>query len=226
MQILKEKGITIASHILTCKTVHDTPFTQEEAALKKEMKRMNEEDIAVLNEQAKRDMLEVIEQAANDGDSVGGVLESVILGVPAGIGEPFFDSMESELSHLLFSVPAVKGVEFGSGFAFAEMSGSQANDSFYFDNGVKTRTNHNGGINGGITNGMPIRIKTVIKPTPSIYKPQETIDRQTHEPVILQIQGRHDPAIIHRARVVVDSVLALGVLDEWMMNESWNVRKG
>ena len=226
MQILKEKGITIASHILTCKTVHDTPFTQEEAALKKEMKRMNEEDIAVLNEQAKRDMLEVIEQAANDGDSVGGILESVILGVPAGIGEPFFDSMESELSHLLFSVPAVKGVEFGSGFAFAEMSGSQANDSFYFDNGVKTRTNHNGGINGGITNGMPIRIKTVIKPTPSIYKPQETIDRQTHEPVILQIQGRHDPAIIHRARVVVDSVLALGVLDEWMMNESWNVRKG
>lgn len=226
MQILKEKGITIASHILTCKTVHDTPFTQEEAALKKEMKRMNEEDIAVLNEQAKRDMLEVIEQAANDGDSVGGVLESVILGVPAGIGEPFFDSMESELSHLLFSVPAVKGVEFGSGFAFAEMSGSQANDSFYFDNGVKTRTNHNGGINGGITNGMPIRIKTVIKPTPSIYKPQETIDRQTHEPVILQIQGRHDPAIIHRARVVVDSVLALGVLDEWMMNESWSVRKG
>ena len=226
MQILKEKGIMIASHILTCSTVHDTPFAQEEAVLTEEMKRMNEEDIAVLNDQAKRDMLDVIEQAANDGDSVGGILESVILGVPAGIGEPFFDSMESELSHLLFSVPAVKGVEFGSGFAFAEMSGSQANDSFYFDNGVKTRTNHNGGINGGITNGMPIRIKTVIKPTPSIYKPQKTIDRQTHESVILQIQGRHDPAIIHRARVVVDSVLALGVLDEWMMNESWNVRKG
>lgn len=226
MQILKEKGITIASHILTCNTVHDTPFAQEEVVLKEEMKRMNEEDIAVLNERAKRDMLDVIEQAANDGDSVGGILESVIFGVPAGIGEPFFDSMESELSHLLFSVPAVKGVEFGSGFAFAEMRGSQANDSFYFDNGVKTRTNHNGGINGGITNGMPIRIKTVIKPTPSIYKPQETIDRQTHESVILQIQGRHDPAIIHRARVVVDSVLALGVLDEWMMNEAWNVRKG
>lgn len=226
MQILKEHGITIASHILTCKDVHDKAFSQEESELKKEMKRMNEEDIAILDEQAKREMLKVMEQAANDGDSVGGILESVITGIPAGIGEPFFDSIESELSHLLFSVPAVKGVEFGSGFAFSKMYGSQANDSFYFDNGVKTRTNHNGGINGGITNGMPIHIKTVIKPTPSIYKPQETIDRVTHEAVTLQIQGRHDPAIIHRARVVVDSVLALGILDEWMMNKSLEIRKG
>lgn len=225
MQLLKEHGITIASHILRCKDVQDTHFSDDEATLKKEMELVNKQDIAVLDKQAKADMIKVMEAAAAEGDSVGGILESMITGIPAGIGEPFFDSMESTLSHLLFSVPAVKGVEFGLGFAFANVFGSQANDSFYYDGKVKTRTNHNGGINGGITNGMPLHIKTVIKPTPSIYKKQETIDRITHEHVELQIQGRHDPAIIHRARVVIDSVLALGVLDQLMMSEALQIRK-
>lgn len=225
LQILKEKGIEIGSHILQCYDVKDDAFTQDVNLLKKEINEINKLEIAVLNEASKTAMLKVMEQAAKDGDSVGGILESMIIGLPAGIGEPFFDSIESTLSHLLFSVPAVKGVEFGSGFAFANMKGSTANDSFYFDGSVKTKTNHNGGINGGISNSMPIQIKTVIKPTPSIFKPQESIDRQTKENVTLQIQGRHDPAIIHRARVVVDSVLALGILDQLMMSESLNIRK-
>lgn len=220
LQILKEKGIEIGSHILQCHDVKDEAFSHDIPQLYKQIQEMNEVEIAVLNETSKANMLNVMKQAANEGDSVGGVLESMIVGLPAGIGEPFFDSIESTLSHLLFSVPAVKGVEFGSGFAFANMMGSQANDSFYYDKSVKTKTNHNGGINGGITNGMPILIKTVVKPTASIYKPQATIDRNTKESVTLQIEGRHDPAIIHRARVVVDSVLALGLLDQIMMHAS------
>ncbi len=154
------------------------------------------------------------------GDSVGGIIETVVLHMPEGIGEPFFDSIESRISHLLFSVPAVKGVEFGEGFDFAKLYGSEANDAILFDGKVKTATNHNGGINGGISNGMPIRIRSVIKPTPSIYKQQDTIDKETHEPVKLQIQGRHDPAIIHRARVVIDSMVAIGLLDLIMEREA------
>lgn len=225
MQVLQAQGIKIASHILKCKGIEDVPFSQDEASISIEMNRLENMDIAVLDEDAKTKMLEAMFAAANDGDSVGGVLESMIIGVPAGIGEPFFDSIESTLSHLLFSVPAVKGVEFGLGFEFSNLLGSQANDSLYYDKKVKTRTNHNGGINGGITNGMPIHIKTVIKPTPSIYKTQETIDRSTHKAVKLQIQGRHDPAIIHRARVVIDSVLAIGILDQLMMSNSLTFEK-
>ena len=163
---------------------------------------------------------QMILDAAKQGDSVGGILESCIYNLPCGIGEPFFDSLESHLSHLLFSIPAIKGVSFGLGFDFAKHYGSEVNDALYFDTKVKTKTNNNGGINGGISNGMPILIHTVVKPTPSIYKQQDTIDAKTKEAVKLVIEGRHDPAIIHRARVVVDSVLALGVLDLLLEKEA------
>ena len=145
---------------------------------------------------------------------MGGILESAVVGMPAGVGEPFFDSVESKLAHLLFSIGAVKGVEFGDGFDFAAKTGSEANDGFAIKDGqLQTLTNHNGGINGGITNGMPLRIRTVVKPTPSIYKPQSSVNLKTGEAVTLQIEGRHDPAILHRARVVVDSMIALGLVD-------------
>lgn len=215
-QILQYKGVLIASHILQCHHLHDEAFAQDEIQLQEQMKQMNQSDFAVINTETATAMRSFIEETAAAGDSVGGILESVILHVPAGVGEPFFDSLESHLAHLLFSVPAVKGMEFGLGFGFADAYGSEANDALYFDTQVKTATNHNGGINGGISNGMPIHLKTVIKPTPSIYKPQNTIDRETHEALELRIAGRHDPAIIHRARIVVDSVLALGVLDLMM----------
>ena len=204
------------SHIAQCHTIKDQPFAQEEELLEQQLRQMNTSDLAVLDETAAQAMRTQIEEAAMQGDSVGGILESAILHLPAGIGEPFFDSMESRLSHLLFSVPAVKGVEFGLGFAFCDRYGSEVNDAIIYDGKVKTRTNHNGGINGGISNGMPVLIKTVIKPTPSIYKEQDTIDKETLEAVKLTIQGRHDPAIIHRARIVVDAVLAIGILDMLM----------
>ena len=220
MQVLKEKGIQIGTHIAKMKDIEDEAFSTDNELLEAQIHAMNQVDFAVLKEEAGQAMHALIEDAAAQGDSVGGILESCILHVPAGIGEPFFDSIESTLSHLLFSVPAVKGVEFGLGFGFADCYGSEANDALVYHDHMETRTNHNGGINGGISNGMPIMIRTVIKPTPSIYKEQDTVDLATHEAVKLQIQGRHDPAIIHRARVVVDSVLALGILDLLMEREA------
>ncbi|MBR5437610.1 MAG: chorismate synthase, partial [Clostridia bacterium] len=145
---------------------------------------------------------------------IGGVLSTAVTGIPAGVGEPWFDTVEGMLSHALFSVPAVKGVEFGAGFSFAQMKGSQANDPFCCADGeIITKTNNNGGINGGITNGMPVIFNCAVKPTPSIYKKQDTVNFKEKTNEELLIEGRHDPAIIHRARVVIDSVTALTLCD-------------
>ncbi len=221
MQILNQKGIFIGSHIKQLHHLFDISFVNDEKLLEQQIKKMNESDFAVLDSSIKQKMIAHIEETAKQKDSIGGVLESAIVNIPPGIGEPFFDSIESRLSHLLFSVPAVKGVEFGLGFDFANHYGSEINDEFiYKDNKIKTRTNFNAGINGGISNGMPILLKTVIKPTPSIFKEQNTINKKTLENTVLSIQGRHDPAIIHRARIVVDSVLAIGILDLVMEHEA------
>ncbi len=215
LQILQSKGIAIGSHILQLKEIVDLPFAEERTILAEQIKTVNEKYFPVLEDVQGQKMIACIESAQAAGDSVGGMIESAVLGLPGGIGEPFFDSVESILSHLLFSVPAVKGVEFGLGFGFANLFGSQANDSFYFDpeGKVQTATNHNGGLNGGITNGMSLKVRTCIKPTPSIYQKQQTVNLHTQANEELQIQGRHDPAIIHRARVVIDSMLAIGLLD-------------
>ena len=137
-----------------------------------------------------------------------------MLNLPAGVGEPWFDTIEGLLAHALFSIPAVKGVQFGNAFDLVNSYGSQYNDSFRIENNkIITETNHNAGINGGITNGMPIVFQCAVKPTPSIYQPQNTVDFFKNENAVLEIKGRHDPAIIHRARVVVDSVTALVLCD-------------
>ena len=172
-------------------------------------------------------MRQKILKAAEEGDSVGGILETAVTGLPAGVGEPWFDSFESVVSHILFSIPAVKGVQFGKGFGFADMKGSEANDSFEMkDNDVVTVTNNNGGINGGITNGMPVVLSCVVKPTPSIYKAQDTVDFINGENRQIEIKGRHDPAIVHRARVVVDSAVALAVCDMLAMRYGTDWLKG
>lgn len=138
----------------------------------------------------------------------------MILGMKAGIGSPFFDSVESTLAHLMFSVPAVKGIEFGRGFDITKIKGSKANDEYYLDGKkIKTKTNNNGGISGGITNGMPIIFRVAIKPTPSIYKEQGTVDIRTMEETTLKIEGRHDPCIVQRALPVIEGVSAIGILD-------------
>ena len=157
---------------------------------------------------------EVIAKARAEGDSVGGTLETAVVGIPAGVGAPFFDSLESMLAHLLFAVPGVKGVEFGMGFGFAYLGGSEANDQWVNeDEQIRTKSNMSGGINGGITNGMPVIFRTVFRPTPSIAMKQQTVDPETREEKELELKGHMDPAIFHRARVVVDSVAAIGLFD-------------
>ena len=207
---LKKKGIELGTHISRCAGVDDRAFDRydEDFAV------LSQLAFPVLDSAAAEMMQQAILSAKEAGDSVGGILETAVTGLPAGVGEPWFDTVESVLSHALFSVPAVKGVEFGSGFALADMKGSQANDPFRMENGrVVTATNHNGGVNGGITNGMPLVFRCAVKPTPSIYQQQETVDFAKGENAALQIQGRHDPAVIHRARIVVDSVTALTLMD-------------
>ncbi|MBQ3084935.1 MAG: chorismate synthase [Clostridia bacterium] len=207
---LEKKGIRIATHMSRCAGVDDRSFEDLDA----DIFALNQAEFPVLSEESAQKMRFAIEAAAEQGDSVGGVLETVITGLPAGLGEPWFDSVESLLSHGLFSIPAVKGVAFGDGFEFADQKGSEANDPYRYEGDrVITTKNSNGGINGGITNGMPILVKTAIKPTPSIYKEQETVDFMKGENANLQIAGRHDPCIVHRARVVVDSLCALVVAD-------------
>ena len=168
----------------------------------------------VIDDDVAVQMQKEIENAGEQGDSVGGVLETVVLGLPAGIGEPWFDSLESLISHAMFSIPGIKGVEFGAGFSFANGYGSQMNDAFVLEGDqVRTKTNNNGGINGGISNGMPIVFRSVVKPTPSIYKEQQTVNLNTMQEQVLEIKGRHDPAIIHRARAVVNALTAITIAD-------------
>lgn len=210
LHALQKKGIYIGSHIKKCGPFMDREFDNYVDDIK-ELEKMR---FPVLDRGSAESIHQYMTQAAKEGDSVGGILETVVTGIPAGVGEPWFDTMESMLAHGLFSVPAVKGVEFGKGFAFADMKGSEANDAFEMqEDRVVTKTNNNGGINGGITNGMPVLFQTVIKPTPSIYKEQDTINVASQTNERIQIQGRHDPAIIHRARVVVDSMTAIVVSD-------------
>ncbi|MEE8807118.1 MAG: chorismate synthase [Lactimicrobium sp.] len=210
--MLAEKGIQCGSHIQQLHGIDDLPF--DENHLAEQIAIVNKKQFAVLDETAGKAMQAEIEAARNQLDSVGGILETAVINLPAGLGEPEFDSIESQLAHGIFSIPAVKGISFGEGFGFAGMKGSQANDAFCMKDGkAATITNHNGGINGGITNGMPVVFHTVIKPTPSIAQEQKTINFVTGEETKISIHGRHDPAIIHRARVVVDSVTCLVMAD-------------
>ncbi len=214
ISMLREKGIEIGTHISSCGNIKDRAFE----SYADDIKTLENLDMPVLCEKARGEMLSYIEKARAEGDSVGGVLTTVVTGMPAGAGEPWFDSVEGMLSHGLFSIPGVKGVEFGKGFGFACMKGSEANDEFCTQEGrIVTKTNNNGGINGGITNGMPLEFSVAVKPTPSIYKQQNTVDFKKGENALLQINGRHDPAIIHRARVVVDSITALILCDLLIM---------
>ena len=211
---LEKKGIKIGTHIKSLGGIKDRNFEDYQ----KDIDFLGGTNFPVLDADKSEQMKTLAEKIAAEGDSVGGVLESVILGMPAGVGEPWFGTLESELSYALFSIPAIKGVQFGDGFDMVDSFGSEFNDSLQIvqDNGkskVITKTNHNGGINGGISNGMPILFRCAVKPTPSIYKTQDTIDMSKNENAKLNIQGRHDPAIIHRARIVVDSVAAFVIYD-------------
>lgn len=213
-QILAKSNIYIGSHIKSVGTIEDRYFSEEDLNYEK-FADLRKNSLPLLNNDLRSNIEDLIEACKKEGDSIGGMVECSIIGVEAGIGSPFFESIESVLSSIIFSVPAVKGIEFGAGFEISKMKGSQSNDQFYYDESgsVKTRTNNNGGINGGISNGMPIVFRVAIKPTPSIWKKQSSINMENGENVDLEIEGRHDPIIVHRALPVIEAVSAIAILD-------------
>ena len=214
MPALNNIGIFIGTHIAECAGTKDGDFSSDEAELADEIKSLNDKNFPVLCNEAGERMIAAIEAAAKESDSVGGVVRTAITGLPAGVGEPWFDSLESLLSHALFSIGAVKGIEFGKGFEAANARGSEFNDPFELKEGkVVTGTNNNGGINGGISNGMPVTFGVAVKPTPSIARPQKTVNFLTGKEEELVIHGRHDPAIVRRICPVIDSITALVIAD-------------
>ena len=213
-KILFEKGIEVISRIKRCGGVSDA---ETDSFSIDDLRRIKEERFPVISREAGEKMRSSIEKASEEGDSVGGVTQTFITGIPGGVGEPFFDSVESVISHAVFSVPGVKGIEFGGGFGLSDVKGSEANDRIYVDDKGKlqTKTNNSGGINGGVTNGMPVVFSVAVKPTPSVSVAQETV-RLTEigaENVKAGIKGRHDPCIVHRAVHVINAVTCIAVLD-------------
>lgn len=213
-QLLAQRGITVGAHISQIGTVKDKPFadTQLTPTL---FQTLSEKAFPTVDDQAGAAMQAEILQAREELDSIGGAIQCAVLGLPVGVGSPDLGcNVEGVLAQHLFAVPAVKGISFGAGFAFASMRGSAANDPFYMDGGqVKTRTNHSGGVNGGISNGMPVLFQVAIRPTPSIGQEQNTINFSTMEDAKLTIQGRHDPCIVHRAVPVIEAAAALAICE-------------
>ncbi len=213
LQILERNGIRIGAHALEIHGVQDDKFDQVNPDPKL-FEEIAKKDFPVINGEKGLAMQNEIDMARENLDSVGGVIECAVTGLPAGIGGPLFEGLEGELAKGLFGIPAVKGVEFGSGFETAKMYGSENNDEFYMEcTAVKTRTNHHGGLLGGITSGMPLILKVAVKPTPSIGKTQKSVSLETMRDAELNIYGRHDPCIVHRAVPVVEAVTAIVLLD-------------
>lgn len=209
---LEKKGISIGTHILQCKDIHDDSF--DFINPQSQIENLKNSSFPVLNKEKEKEMSKRILEAKEEGDSLGGITQTAITGLMAGIGEPWFDSIEGIFSHGLFSLGGVKGLEFGIGFDFANIKGSCANDPLIIQNNKITSTkNNNGGINGGISNGMPLIFQCAIKPTPSISKEQESVDFIKMEAQKIKIQGRHDPAIIRRICPVIDSLTAFMICD-------------
>ncbi|MBR6717186.1 MAG: chorismate synthase [Oscillospiraceae bacterium] len=212
-QILERRGIHVGAHLSSVGTIKDDAFPMmPDAAL---FDAIAEKMFPVISDEKGEQMQQEILAAREALDSVGGTIECMILGLPAGLGDPMFDGIENRLAKVLFGIPAVKAVSFGDGFALSEMRGSQANDPFCTDSGgnIVTKTNRNGGILGGITTGMPVRFTVGIKPTPSIALPQQTVSLPDGTDTTLEIKGRHDPCIAQRAVPVIEAAAALTALD-------------
>jgi len=212
MQLLRREGIQIAAHITQIGNITDRAFNP--VCIDKEVMDTLNAVFPVLDTDAGERMRSAIEEARQDGDSIGGIIECAAVGVPAGIGDPMFDGMENRLCAILFSIPALKGVEFGNGFAAAGLRGSENNDAFIMTNGaVQTQTNRHGGILGGVTSGMPMLFRAAFKPTPSISIEQQSVCLSKKHEVPLIITGRHDPCIVPRAVVCVEAAAAVALYD-------------
>ena len=210
-QWLEGKGIRIAAHISSIAGIDDTPIQLD--WVNPDLDAIST-DFPVVNDSAGKKMLEAIAKAKAEGDSVGGTIECIITGLPAGLGDPMFDGIENKLAQIIYGIPAVKGLEFGCGFDGTTLLGSENNDPYaIMDGNIKTLSNNAGGILGGITTGMPIVFKVAIKPTPSISKPQQTVNIKTLENEMYAVQGRHDPCIVPRAVPVLEAAAAIAIFD-------------
>lgn len=219
-QALAARGIEVGAHIASIAGVEDAPMDPVGVDAQT-LRALRDARFALLDPAREAAMRARVEEARLAGDSVGGSIEVAAVGVPAGLGAPFFDSLESTLAHLLFSIPAVKGVAFGDGFGLCAMRGSGANDAMRVQDGCVTcETNHNGGVTGGITNGMPVVCRVAVKPTPSIAQPQRTVDVSCMADAQIEIRGRHDPCIVPRAVPVVESAMLLALMDLLLEEET------
>lgn len=213
LQMLEQRGVFVGAHIARIAGVADAPFDPVRVC-PADLQAVSSKPFAVIDDAAGAAMQEKIAQAKADLDSVGGTIECAAVGFPAGIGDPMFGGLENRLAAALFGIPAVKGLEFGAGFAAAEMRGSQNNDPFFLEGDrVLTKTNHAGGILGGISTGMPLLFHLAFKPTPSIARAQDSVSLSRKKPERLEIAGRHDPCIVPRAVPVVEAVAAIVLLD-------------
>lgn len=212
-QYLAQKGIIISAHIQSIGQIEDLSF--DSAIPQPELYQLLlQKELPTIDSEKGAEMISAIRTARENKDSLGGVVECIAVGIPAGLGGPIFDTVEGRLAQLLFSIPAVKGVEFGNGFSASQMTGSQNNDPFLMEGDtIKTCTNHHGGILGGITSGMPILVRTAFKPTPTIGKNQHTVNYIKKENISIKGKGRHDPCIVPRAVVCVESAMALVITD-------------
>jgi len=211
IQILEKRGIKVGAHLLMAAGLYDLPFDPVRAG---ELDKLEGKEFPCINDAVAEKIKLKIEEAAAQGDSIGGIIECAIVGLPAGVGEPMFGGIENRLASAVFGIPAIKGVEFGAGFACASMRGSQNNDPFEIKDGrVMTRTNNHGGSLGGISSGMPIILRAAVKPTPSILIEQDTVRLSAMVPAKVQITGRHDPCVALRAVPCIEAVCALTVLD-------------
>lgn len=223
-QILKKRGITVGAHILCIGDDMDQPFPP--LGMKgADLAALSQMEMPLLNPAMEAAMRAAILAVKEEGDSIGGLVECMAVGLPPGLGDPFFDSVESRLAHMLFSIPAVKGVDFGDGFALAASLGSEASDPMHWEGErVRLLANHNGGINGGITNGAPLLFRAAIKPTPSIALPQQTVNIRTGKDETITVEGRHDPCIVPRAVPVIEAAAAWTLLDICMEGLVWSGR--
>lgn len=213
LQLLQQQGIEIGAHIASIDGIKDTPIDPVNPDIPA-LRKLRTGNLAVMSDDARQKMEACIIRAGEELDSVGGTVEACVVNLPGGIGGAMYDGLESVLAPILFGIPAVKGVEFGSGFGASELRGSENNDPFYYDSGqVKTRTNNHGGILGGITTGMPLMVRLAFKPTPSISRQQDSVDLETGENTKLIVKGRHDPCVVPRAVPIVEAALAIGILD-------------
>ena len=214
LQYLRQKGIRVAAHVYSIGGICDTPFDLAEVGEREMELLATRQEFPVLDEQKGAQMRTLIETARGEGDSVGGVVECAVIGLPAGLGEHMFDGVENRIATIVFGIPGVKGIEFGNGFGCAALRGSENNDPFVTDGErIRPKTNNAGGILGGMSTGMPLVFRAAMKPTPSIFKEQDSVDMVSMEPVKLSIKGRHDPCIVLRATPVFEAAAAIALCD-------------